>query len=195
MDHTSNPTSADLVDSTEEEFNRTVEVFNTNQTQLSVEYREQLTTYMKEHWTKLTHDEKYRFLKTLKERLNSIDVLKNQAAENFIKATDEQLMDAATFIEDGNLAKIAMKYLGLSMDQINGLNVFKVLKKWRDEKPYQGSKQVQYLTGIHNILLILTFLFKVSLKCSYFYFVLISLFLLHVGSGTHIERCICRWSY
>ena len=77
MNHTSNPTSADSVESTEEEFNRTVEVFNTNRTQLSAEYRKQLTTYMKEYWTKLTHDEKCRFLKTLKERLNSIDVPKN----------------------------------------------------------------------------------------------------------------------
>ena len=143
MDRRFTPTSSGSAEPTEEEFNRTVEGFNARWAHsfLSVQQRKQLTSSMKEHWTKLTNDEKNAFTNAIKRKLRFEAQV--QAGCSFQKAKDNDLMNAGKFIEDGNLAKIATKYLGMSMHQINGLNVFNVLKKWRDDKPDQGSKQVQ----------------------------------------------------
>ena len=144
MERTSNPTSLDSAETTEEEFNWIVEVFNISWTLLSDQHRQQLTSAMKKHWTKLTNEEKIAFTNAIKWKIKLSNCLTGQGARPFRKAKDTDLMNACKFIENGILVKLATKYLGMSVDQISGLNVFNVLKKWRDDKPYQGSKQVQY---------------------------------------------------
>ena len=62
----------------------------------------------------------------------------------FKKASDTDLRQAAMFIEEKNIAKLATKYLGLSSKQISGRDVFGVLKLWRDAVPFQGFKEVRF---------------------------------------------------
>ena len=58
------------------------------------------------------------------------------------KATDNDLHNASKFIAESNVSKLATKYLGLTSQQIEGRDVFDVLKLWRDAMPYQGFKDV-----------------------------------------------------
>ena len=64
------------------------------------------------------------------------------------KATSKELREAAKFVHANSKSKFATKYLGLTLAEINGRDVFSVLKLWRDAMPYQGSKQVQ--VGLSN---------------------------------------------
>ena len=184
MDRRFTPTSSGSAEPTEEEFNRIVRWAHNY---LPVEQQKQLTSSTKEHWTKLTrHDEKNAFPNAIKWRFRV-----RQASVSFQKAKDNDLMNAGKLIEDDNLAQIATKYLGLAMDQINRLNVFDVLKKWRDDKPYQGSKQVQYdyflvfVCFTHSYFDLHFFLEILVLPFLTGFF----LYFCNTGSKRHIESC------
>ena len=68
-----------------------------------------------------------------------------QAGTTFQKATDANLQDAAKFIDQSNIHRIATRFLGLTLPQISGMDGFSVLKLWRDAWPFQGSKEVRWI--------------------------------------------------
>ena len=104
------------------------------------EVAEQISA-IRAHWTTVTHKEKSKFLKEWREREMRKGL--HYGSPVFEKATDNYLRNASKFITESNISKLATKYLGLTSQQIEGRDVFDVLKLWRDAMPYQGSKRVR----------------------------------------------------
>ena len=127
-------------ESAEGNFERFSEIFIENRRKNFNCSFQSTVTEIRDYWTKLTEDEKWKFLDGIRGR--EIYRIPAQAADPFNKPKDFQLQQAAKCIEQKSLTKLATKYLGLSSKQISGRDAFSVLKLWRDAMPYQGSKQV-----------------------------------------------------
>ena len=131
----------DPSESTEENFERFTEAFSHHRIDWPADEVAKCISTTRGYWAKLTEEEKWKFLEVCKERQAKVGMIVD-AGHPFRKATDAQLQLATKFIDQSNITGLATRYLGLTSQEIEGRDVFSVLKLWRDSMPFQGSKEV-----------------------------------------------------
>ena len=131
------------------------EDFDSNCSQSPEENCERLTEVVKKQGDPPIDRHQDKFRLTIEQKAKMIAQLRwkrsgpliGQSAEKFKKATDANLQDAAKFIDQTNIPRIATRFLGLTLTQISDMDGFSVLKLWRDAMPYQGSKEVPSISN------------------------------------------------
>ena len=115
-------------ESAEENFDRFTEVFSQNRVLSPVDTVTGDISAIRGYWIKLTEEEKWKFLEVCKEKETYIEQIQVEGSHPFRKATDTQLQQAAKFINESNVSQLATKYLRLTLQEIDGRDVFNVLK-------------------------------------------------------------------